>query len=187
MGLDAPRLAETVRAAARGDHRAWEALVRRFTPAMRRAAKMYRLGPHEVDDVVQASWLSLLLNVHTLREPEAVGAWLLTTARRQALRMHQQDVRELLTEVPVGADLAAPDSPEDALVEAERASELRDAVRRLPNRQRTLLEMMVSSPDSSYAEVSKGLDMPIGSIGPTRDRGLRRLRRDERLAQVVRT
>ena len=71
------------------------------------------------------------------------------------------------------------------MVEAERVNELRKAVRRLPGRQRTLLETLIAAPDRSYADVSQRLGIPIGSIGPTRERGLTRLRGDARLAQVV--
>jgi RNA polymerase sigma factor (sigma-70 family) len=180
-----PPLAGIIRAAARGDERAWETLVRRFTPLIRRTAQMYRLGPHEVDDVVQACWLALFTSVRTLREPEALAGWLVTTARRQALRMRQREVRELLTDAPRPVDLAAPDSPEHLVLAAELAAELRGAMSRLPDRQRTLLEALVVAPERSYAEMSAGLGMPIGSIGPTRERGLRRLRRDQRLAHVV--
>lgn len=37
---------------------------------------------------------------------------------------------------------------------------------------------MLSSPDSTYADVSRSLDIPVGSIGPTRARGIDRLRED---------
>jgi RNA polymerase sigma factor (sigma-70 family) len=178
-------LTDLVRAAARGDQRAWDALVHRLSPAIRRATYTYRLHPHEVDDVVQGCWLALFLNLDRIRDPEAVRAWLTTTARRQALQIRQQDARELLTEEPVSAHVSAPDLAERTVLEAERAGELRGAISRLPARQRTLLETLVASPDSSYAEVSKRLGMPIGSIGPTRERGLSRLRADERLAGVA--
>jgi RNA polymerase sigma factor (sigma-70 family) len=186
---DAPsgeaRIADLVRAAARGEAGAWDMLVHRLTPAIRRAARMYRLSPHEVDDVVQACWLALFLNVHRIREPEAVRAWLVTAARRQALGIRQREVRELLTDEPVPSHCAAADATEQAVFDAERAMVLHGAIARLPGRQRTLLETLVASPDRSYAEVSETLGMPIGSIGPTRERGLDRLRRDERLARVV--
>jgi RNA polymerase sigma factor (sigma-70 family) len=179
------QLNETVKAAVRGDARAWDALVRRFTPLIRHVARGYRLAPHDVDDVVQACWLSALGSIHTLREPEAVGAWLMTTARRQSLRAHQSSVRELLTDSPFPDTYAAPDCLEREVMRTERAEVLRDAVRRLSGRQRSLLEALIAEPDRSYVDVSEGLGMPIGSIGPTRERGLSRLRDDERLAAVM--
>jgi DNA-directed RNA polymerase specialized sigma24 family protein len=38
-----------------------------------------------------------------------------------------------------------------------------------------LLELLASEPDLSYREIGGLLNMPVGSIGPTRARGLARL------------
>jgi RNA polymerase sigma factor (sigma-70 family) len=182
---DDSTLAATVIAAKAGDEAAWALLVRRFTPALRAVAKGYRLPAHDVDDVVQASWLAALRNLHALVEPAAVGAWLATTARRQALRAHQRAVHETVCESSVLESQAAPDCLETAVVAAERVRVLRDAVERLPRRQRDVLQSLIEQPDRSYGEVSEGLGIPVGSIGPTRLRGLRRLRDDDRLTAVV--
>jgi RNA polymerase sigma factor (sigma-70 family) len=181
------RITAAVEAAAQGDEHAWNVLVEQFTPVIRRVAKGFRLPPQDVDDVVQACWVALLESLHTLREPEAVGAWLVTTARRQSLRMRQREVRERVTDTPYFADLPAGDCLESIVVEAERVTVLREAVRRLPGRQRALLQAMIAAPDHSYADVSNRLGMPVGSIGPTRERGLERLRQDTRLTQLVAT
>jgi DNA-directed RNA polymerase specialized sigma24 family protein len=44
---------------------------------------------------------------------------------------------------------------------------------------------MLTEPDASYAEIAATLELPIGSIGPTRARSLSRLRRDGRLRAFV--
>jgi RNA polymerase sigma factor (sigma-70 family) len=186
MSSASTHLERTVEAAARGDVQAWDTIVRRYSPLLRRVARGYRLDAHDVDDVVQACWVSLLTSLGGLREPKAIGAWLVTTARRQSLRMHQRAVREVLAEAPVAERQPAPDSIEGELIRAEQRAMLRAAVERLPGRQRDLLLALIASPDRSYAEVSRGLGMPIGSIGPTRERGFRRLRGDARLAEAVR-
>jgi len=67
------------------------------------------------------------------------------------------------------------------VIERERAEAVRDAVRRLPEHQRRLLDWMLTHPGAGYAEISQDLAMPIGSIGPTHGRALQRLRKDERL------
>jgi hypothetical protein len=38
------------------------------------------------------------------------------------------------------------------------------------------LRVLMATPRPNYLEVSAALDMPVGSIGPTRQRCLRRLR-----------
>jgi RNA polymerase sigma factor (sigma-70 family) len=185
MRLDESALSATVVAARDGDERAWNMLVEHFTPTLRSVAKGFRLQPHDVDDVVQACWLAALGNLHSLREPAAIGAWLVTTARRHALRAHQHGVRELLAASPLSEYHAAPECVESTVVAAERVRGLRAAVERLPGRQREVLESLIAEPERSYVEVSQGLGIPVGSIGPTRERGLDRLRRDERLSTMV--
>ena len=39
-----------------------------------------------------------------------------------------------------------------------------------------LLELLMADPPASYADISCELDLPVGSIGPTRGRCLARLR-----------
>ena len=59
---------------------------------------------------------------------------------------------------------------------------VRRALDDLPDRQRQLMDLLLASPPVSYRDISTRLDMPIGSIGPTRSRILAHLR--EALAAV---
>src|SRR5581483_6958060 len=96
--------AADARAAAAGDGRAWESLVRRYTPVLRATARGFGLSPADVDDVVQTTWLAALVHIRRLRNPEAIRGWLVTTARRAAMRTPQRFFRELLTDtVPEAA------------------------------------------------------------------------------------
>jgi DNA-directed RNA polymerase specialized sigma24 family protein len=70
---------------------------------------------------------------------------------------------------------AALDS-EQARLDADQARTLWRAFGELPERCRQLLRILIASPAPSYAEVAAALSMPVGSIGPTRARCLRRLR-----------
>jgi DNA-directed RNA polymerase specialized sigma24 family protein len=58
----------------------------------------------------------------------------------------------------------------------QRDAALWRAFDRLPARDQALLRLLVTDPQPSYQEISAALDMPIGSIGPTRARSLERLR-----------
>jgi DNA-directed RNA polymerase specialized sigma24 family protein len=53
---------------------------------------------------------------------------------------------------------------------------VRRALATLPEQHRRLIGLLASSPPPSYQEISAGLGMPTGSIGPTRKRILARLR-----------
>ena len=48
-----------------------------------------------------------------------------------------------------------------------------------------LLTLLVDRPELSYEEVSQTIGMPVGSIGPTRERAFERLRADTALACVT--
>ena len=178
-------LAPLVRAAAARDDRAWEALYTRFTPTLRAAVRGFRLCPADVDDVVQQTWLAAFRRIHTLEKPDAICGWLLVTARREALRSLQRRVREVVTdELPERAvPQAAP--PEHELIDEERRRALRSAVRRLHGRKQLVLDALLQTPDASYVDLAQRLQMPIGSIGPTRERGLEHLRSDSTLGAAV--
>lgn len=178
-------LTAVVRAARHGDGHAWESLVERFTPTMRGVVRGYRLSPADVDDVVQFAWATAFAQIGRLREPEALGGWLMVTARREALRMLERRRREVLVGEPSDRDEADSAVVESTLVEAERREAVHAAVERLPQHQRRLIRELMRDARDSYAEVSRKLDIPVGSIGPTRERALSRLRRDHALTAVL--
>ena len=180
-------LADVLGAAAAGDDAAWEVLVQRFTPALQAAARGFRLSPADVDDVVQNTWLAAFRHVRRVERPEALGAWLLVTARREALRILQRSVREVVTEEPLSATATDDEPPEQLVLEAERGDELEAAIGRLPAQHRKLLRTLMRAPDASYGDIAERLAMPVGSIGPTRARALERLREDRRLADLLRS
>ena len=177
-------LAHLTREAAAGGEDAWRALVGLLDPMLHSIARGYRLCDADADDVVQITWGRALLHLDRLDDPGAVAGWLAVTARREAMRTLQRGVRELpADEVPEPA-CAAP-APDQETIEHERRTQLRAAIARLSGRQRELLTLLVDRPELSYEEVSSTIGMPIGSIGPTRERAFERLRADTALACVT--
>ena len=172
---------ELVHAARAGDSRAWEALHGRFTPMLRGIARSYRLSPTDVDDVLQNTWLLLFNHVDRLREPAAVAGWLMTTARRECLRMLQLPTRELSTADPDPGDGCESMSPESELLASERRVVLDRALASLPERHRRLMTLFLAESEMDYEQLSAALAMPIGSIGPIRARSLARLKRHPEL------
>lgn len=151
-------------------------LVDRFDHRLRAVARSYRLDPWDVDDVIQGTWEQFLRHGQDLRDPAAVGGWLATTARRMSLRVLQRHQREQLSEDPTLGHAGDHAEPDRELIAAERRELLHGALADLPNRQRMLMRLLLTRPDLSYEEVGKLLAVPVGSIGPTRARGLGRLR-----------
>jgi RNA polymerase sigma factor (sigma-70 family) len=170
-----PDLVAHVRRAADGDPAALTWIVERFDRSLRAIVRFYRLAPHDVDDVVQATWLQFLEHGRSLREPAAVKGWLSTTARRQSLRLLQRRVREQPSDDPaLGEDIRVVD-PCEKLIAAERRAALYSAVAQLPVASRRLMTLMIARPGMSYEQVGEALGIPIGSIGPTRLRCISRL------------
>ena len=171
-------LAELVRAASAGDQRAWEGLIGRFGGLVWSVARAHGLSRADAADVSQTAWLRLVEHLDRLRDPERVGTWLASTARHEALRTLRRARRQL----PVGDDAelerSGPpvDSPEARTLAAERSDILWRAFAALPPRCQTLLRVLMADPPPSYQQVAVAMDMPIGSIGPTRGRCLDRLR-----------
>ena len=167
-----------VEAAVRGDQRAWNALVDRYTNLLWAVARAHRLESGDAADVVQNSWLRLIEHLATIRNPEGIGAWLSTTARRECLRVLRRSARCQPSDTV--DELIESQSPaiDARLLRDDRAAELVAALDRLPARDRALLRMLSADPAPSYEEIGAALGMPIGSIGPTRGRALARLRRE---------
>jgi len=174
-------VARLVQRAAQGHEPAWQDLVDEFSDLVRSVARSYRLGDADAADVAQTTWLRLFEHLARLQDPARVGGWLATTARRECLRVLRQRAQQVPTAEP--PELADERPGHDVrIVVAERDAALRTAFGRLGARDRRLLALLVADPAPSYAEISATLDMPIGSIGPTRGRSLQRLQREvERL------
>jgi RNA polymerase sigma factor (sigma-70 family) len=165
---------QLVRAAADGDQAAWNGLVDRYNGLVWSVARSFRLPAPDASDVVQTTWLRLVEHLGRLQDPERVGAWLATTARRESLRALRHSARQIPTE-------ALPDAGGDARLDAAVLADERDralwrAFGHLGERCRCLLRILVADPTPSYEEISDVLEMPIGSIGPTRQRCLAQLR-----------
>jgi RNA polymerase sigma factor (sigma-70 family) len=176
-------LGRVMAAAAHADDEAWATLYEQFGPRLHAVARRHRLGAHDAEDVAQTTWLQLFTHIDGVREPAKVGAYLHTVARHVCVRR----ISRTRHEEPL-PDQVLPDAEFDAdapLIARERADALSAALRRLPDRQRRLMQMMLAEPAPSYAEISAELDMPVGSIGPTRARCFERLAKDPGLLAVA--
>jgi RNA polymerase sigma factor (sigma-70 family) len=174
----APDIAELVRRAVVGDRWAWERLVEQYERLIWAMTREFKLADSDAADVAQATWLRLLEHIDRIEHPDRIGSWLATTARHECLRHLSRAKRVMLVHddlVFVRATTHQPDVDE-ALLAAERAEAVREAMSRLPWRWQRLLELLMADPPVSYAEISSQLGLPVGSIGPTRGRCLERLR-----------
>jgi RNA polymerase sigma factor (sigma-70 family) len=160
-----------------GDTVALDELVRVMTPVLWHVVRAYRLSTEVAEDVVQTTWLSLVKARASIQEPAAVGGWLTTTARREAWRVAKATGRG----IPVEDDELARRLPDEASAESQVVrrdgdDRLWDAVQELSERCQALLRIVAFEHRPDYTRIAADLDMPVGSIGPTRGRCLQKLR-----------
>lgn len=167
-----------VAAAAAGDAPAWTELVDRFGTMVMAVARSCRLNDADVAEVHQVVWLRLLENIGRIEQPDRIGAWLATTAKRESLRVVRAKGRldfdhESLLQRPDPASKPVDTGP----IAEEDSRAVREAFARLPPHCQRLLRLLAGDEPMSYKQISQSLSMPIGSIGPTRGRCLEHLRR----------
>ena len=170
-------VAELLAAAENGSQQAWDALVDRYGRLVWSVVRGFRFDSATAADVSQTVWLRLVEHCGRIRDPERLPAWLATTARNEAIRATRRLAKAVPTEFSVEvADDAVP-PVDERLLEDEQLRTVLAAFDEMAPKCQELLRLLCTDPPLDYEAVSNILDMPIGSIGPTRSRCLERLRR----------
>jgi RNA polymerase sigma factor (sigma-70 family) len=169
-----------------GDATAWTALVQRYQRLVYAIVRRTGADEHAAADVFQTVFARLLDHLPRLSQPARLQAWIVTTAKREALRSRQLGQRTVSMtrsedEGGVALEDSLPDtSPlaEEALDRLQQLDLLRVGLDRLDARCRDLLLLLFCDDDErpAYDEVARRLAVPVGSIGPTRSRCLAKLR-----------
>ena len=160
-----------------GDTRAMDELVRLMSPVLWHVVRAYGLDRALAEDVVQTTWLTLVRRHESIVEPQAVSGWLTTCARREAWRVGKLQRRADPTEAEhLEPHLPAHESAEDSAVVEDESHRLWTAVSTLDDRCQRLLRVVAFEERPDYARLAQDMSMPIGSIGPTRQRCLAKLR-----------
>jgi RNA polymerase sigma factor (sigma-70 family) len=167
-----------VRRAATGDLQAWNRLVDQYSRLIWSITASFKLGESDAGDVVQTTWMRLIEHIDRIEQPARIGSWLASTARNECLRHVAARKRIVLVDEDVEFDGMDHQGPaiDEGLLARERARDVRKAMSHLPPQWQRLMELLMSDPPVSYAEISDQLGLPIGSIGPTRGRCLAKLR-----------
>ncbi|MEK8030721.1 sigma-70 family RNA polymerase sigma factor [Ideonella sp. DXS29W] len=184
--LEDRELVERCRA---GDANAWTALVARYQRLVYAIVIRMGLDEHVAADVFQAVFEKLVQHLPKLREPDRLQAWVVTTAKREGLAARRHGQRQVSMSRPDDESDSRPaeewdiadDSPgaEQQLDDLQQLHRLRLGLDRLDERCRELLLLVFRDDEErvGYDEVSRRLNLPVGSIGPTRSRCLGKLRK----------
>lgn len=182
--MDRAEVGALVQSAVDGDAAAWKALVEGLSPLVWSVVRAHRLSDADGHEVYQTVWFRFAQHLGRIREPDKAGSWLASTARNECLKVIRGLTRLLPTDDPQVLDRVSEDrTPEQFLIDAEEQAAEAERIRllwqeleELGDRCRQLLRVLMASPPPSYVEVSVALGIAVGSIGPLRQRCLRRLR-----------
>lgn len=164
-----------IAACRQGDQRAWHEVFTRYHRLVRSIAISYGAREHDAEEIVQISFSVLFDSIHTIRPDSTLAPWLSTIARRHTWRLLER--RRRAEPADLQDDALAHDDVREHADRSAADDVLRAALLQMPARCRTLLEALYLRGDEpGYAEIARELDIPIGSIGPTRGRCLDRLR-----------
>jgi RNA polymerase sigma factor (sigma-70 family) len=174
-----------------GEQAAWGLLVKRYQRLVYTVVRRIGLDDHAAADVFQTVFSRLVTHLPRIADPSRLQAWIVTTAKREALLQRTRSLRAVsMTREDdgdegghgEGAEWDVADEslvPEAALDELQQADRVRQGLAQLDERCRSLLTLLFTDDDErpAYDEVARRVGMPVGSIGPTRSRCLDKLRR----------
>jgi len=170
-----------------GERAGLDELVALMTPLLWHTVRSQGVEAGAAEDVVQTIWLRLLHGSDAIRDPQTIVKWLLVAAKREAWRVAKRardDRAHLATPRPDADDdlVRLPDkggeTPDEVLLRDDRERMLWRHVQGLPPRCRQLVRVIAFADRPDYAQIAESLDMPVGSIGPTRGRCLAKLRQE---------
>ena len=173
---------DLIRRCREGNAGAWHQLLNKYERLVYSIALRYGLSRDDAADIAQITFTILIQSLDSLAEDSRLGPWLATVARRHTWRLLERNRREAASERLEDTDIAESavllgKSDVESIEHWELTEWLDAGLSKISENCRRLLLALYFQPErSSYAEVAERLDMPIGSIGPSRARCIKRLK-----------
>jgi RNA polymerase sigma factor (sigma-70 family) len=167
-----------IQACRAGEEAAWRLLVRRYERLVYTVPRRAGLAAEEAAEVFQATFLRLYRHLDGVDDPSRIRAWLVTTARRETLRLLGRNTPETSADAEAIENLVdGSPLPEELLGALQQQDRVRRAVARLDEKSRRFVELVFLQDDPPpYDDIARQLGIAVGSIGPTRARCLAKLR-----------
>ncbi|MDQ6614193.1 MAG: sigma-70 family RNA polymerase sigma factor [Actinomycetota bacterium] len=170
-----PDFVELVKLARDGNVGAKHALVDSLHRLVWHTIADFGMSREDRQDVFAGTFCRLFERLGSIRDPDRLPGWIATTARNEAHTLLRARGRFVLTD-ELGERQDDDPPTDERLLDRELNAALQGAFLSLPHHCRELLRLLTAVPRLSYEEVGELLAMPHGSIGPTRQRCLERLR-----------
>ena len=133
---------------------------------------------------MQETWFRFTVHAADIRDPGRLASWLWVTAANEARRRRKREARQQLVDSFDDLPTHQPEG-EAAFTTLECRDAVRRAVRaRLNDRERELLALLMDARGLGYQQISRVCVRPIGGIGPTRARIIRKLQSHPDVARL---
>ena len=171
-----PELKELWKRVLAGDTISWRKLVDSYSALVFTVARRAGLTDADAEDCAQDVWLALYRSRRSLKDPQAIPAWLIKTTHRRAVALGQRSRRSGAESEGVQAPF--PNLPDHELLAIEREFLVREAVKRLDPRCRLLIEnLYFQKGQVTYRQLSDAIGISPNGLGPLRSRCLTKLAR----------
>ena len=163
-----------------GDQQGWIQLLDRYKRLIYSVTIRFGFENEDRHDVFQAVCLEILRNLSSLRNSSSLRYWILTISVRQCGVLRKRLQQERLHS-PDDSVLLVCDAHPDTLSiyqAAQRAEILRDAMEELPERCRSLLNLLFFADEKTpYTQLGDTFGWSKDTVGSARKRCLERLRK----------
>ena len=146
-----------------GDREAFSLLITYNIQRVYRAAFAIMKNRDDAEDIAQETFVRAYQSISRFDEARPLFPWLYRIARILSLNRIQR-VGKRETAIPDFDYLSDSSAgPEDSVIATEERDRVRDAVRRLPEQHRRIIELSHFQ-ECSYREIADILDVPMGTV-----------------------
>ncbi len=162
-----------------GDALAWEQLISKYQRLVLSVPLSFGFDSAESEDIAQITFTILMQSLDSLRTVDHLSSWLYTVAQRhtwRAVKRNQRTAPEALDENISEARVVFGREGLTDLDRRDLVEWINQGLNKLGARCQALLTALYFDPDEpDYATIAVQLNVPVGSIGPTRARCLKTL------------
>ena len=157
-----------VRKARKGNRKAFEKLVLKYQKRIYFSVRKMILDHDDTNDIVQDTFVKAYSNLHQFDEQFPFYPWLHRIAINTTLNFQTKRARKKTSFVNPEDDevkqvAKTDDNPLDQVIETEFKEHISEALQQLPFDQRMVF-ILRTSEELSYEEISKELDISIGTV-----------------------
>ena len=142
-----------------GDKDALAKLIKHYERPLRYFINRLLDNNELTEDIFQDTWLTVIRQIHGLRETDAFPAWLYRIARNKVY----QQLRAKKTVVELDKNIAIEDNAEDDDFSPEDATKVHRGLKELPLEYREVL-MLRFLEQMSYEQISQVLNCELGTV-----------------------